>query len=686
MKNRIAFLIFSLSLTLGFAQQSTLDSLKKELAIAKQDSVKTKLMCRIGTEEGVSRLGFWDSIILDSKKWNLHSSEAMAYINRGYIYFQQNKLKATEVDWKNALTISEKYKDDEAGPAAANNLAYLYEHKGAMSEAIDLYYKSLDFLERSKDDAGRGSTYNNLASIYFDLGDMEKAMECSRKTISIRLQIKDSVQLAASLNNMGYYLQFQKQYAAALAYYDKALVIIKKQNLKGLLPNTLYNIGTIIGEKGDYEKAIEKLNECLSIYRENGNSGGQSNSLSSIADNQIRQGKYNDAIKSGEEALVLGKKLGYVAPLKHAYKVLYDGYKATGNKVKALEMYEQYIVMKDSVSKDENQKASIQRQMKFAFDNKAIADSIKNTEKIKLETQKHEQEIKQQKLYTYGGVIGFILMILVAGVSFRAYRLKQKTNVIIEEQKLIVEEKQKEIVDSINYAKRIQYAMLAQDELLKNNLNDYFVLFQPKDIVSGDFYWATNKDGRFYLAVCDSTGHGVPGAFMSLLNISFLNEAITEKNIVEPNKIFDHVRKRLIENVSQEGAQDGMDGIIICFDKEKITYSAAHNPPVIVTNLEFKELAYDKMPVGKGEKEEPFKLHQIEYKKGDVLYFYTDGYADQFGGKSGKKFKYKQLQQLLSMHCEKPMTEQNDIYTKTINDWKGNLEQVDDILVIGIRL
>ena len=263
--------------------------------------------------------------------------------------------------------------------------------------------------------------------------------------------------------------------------------------------------------------------------------------------------------------------------------------------------------------------------------------------------------------------------------------------------KEIIEEKQKEIVDSINYAKRIQYTLLARETLLRENLHEHFVLFKPKDIVSGDFYWATEirssgqgqeAGERFYLACCDSTGHGVPGAFMSLLNISFLNEAIIEKNILEPNEVLNHVRKRLIENISQEGGQDGMDAILICFDKTKntITYSAAHNAPLLIRNGEAINLAYDKMPVGKGETNDPFTLHTIHAQKGDLIYLFTDGYADQFGGSKGKKFKYKQLEELLIANANAPLQQQSAILDREFEFWKGNLEQVDDVLVIGIKI
>ncbi len=263
----------------------------------------------------------------------------------------------------------------------------------------------------------------------------------------------------------------------------------------------------------------------------------------------------------------------------------------------------------------------------------------------------------------------------------------------LSESKAILFEKNKEIVDSINYAKKIQYALLAHDDLLKTNLPDHFVLFKPKDIVSGDFYWGTAPEvgrGAFYLAVCDSTGHGVPGAFMSLLNISFLNEAITEKGIEHPHEILNHVRQRLIQNISQEGAQDGMDGILIKMEKRpsglKIAYAAANNSPVLISDEKIVELPYDKMPVGKGEKTESFTLHSLELKKGDTLYLFTDGYADQFGGPNGKKFKSKNLEELLLSINPLSMPERSAALNKRFEEWKRDLEQVDDVCIIGIKI
>lgn len=294
------------------------------------------------------------------------------------------------------------------------------------------------------------------------------------------------------------------------------------------------------------------------------------------------------------------------------------------------------------------------------------------------------------------------LLIILGGIFLyiksRERKLKQQQKELehkitvatedIKQQKHIIEEHQKGTIDSINYARRIQYALLANEDVLKRNLKEHFVLFKPKDIISGDFYWATEHNSKFYLAVCDSTGHGVPGAFMSLLNMGFLSEAIKEKNIEKPNEILNYVRTRLIDSIGNDGQQDGMDAVLLCFEKENktVSYAAANNQPVLIRDNQIKILPKDKMPVGKGEKTDGFNLQTINLQKNDVVYLYTDGYADQFGGPKGKKLKYKQLNGLLLGIYDKQASHQSDVLNQTIENWKGHLEQVDDILIIGFKL
>jgi len=276
-------------------------------------------------------------------------------------------------------------------------------------------------------------------------------------------------------------------------------------------------------------------------------------------------------------------------------------------------------------------------------------------------------------------------------------RLTREQNTVLEqrvtERTAELAEKNKEVTDSIHYAKRIQSTLLAHETLMKENLPEHFILFIPKDIVSGDFYWATKKDGTFYLAVCDSTGHGVPGAFMSLLNITFLNQAINEKDIIQPNEIFNFVRTHLIQSISRDGGRDGMDGILVKFSPpapqggiSTMTFAAANNDILIVRNGQLIELSADKMPVGQGEVMDSFTSHEVQLQKDDMVYLFTDGYADQFGGPKGKKFKYKQLLENLITLAQKPLPDQKKTMEDNFENWKGNLEQIDDVLVVGIRI
>ena len=266
-------------------------------------------------------------------------------------------------------------------------------------------------------------------------------------------------------------------------------------------------------------------------------------------------------------------------------------------------------------------------------------------------------------------------------------------NKIIEKQKYDVEHKHREITDSINYAERIQRSFLATKSQLDENLKDYFIMFQPKDVVSGDFYWAHSlKNGNFALVTADSTGHGVPGAIMSLLNTSSLEKAV-ELGLSEPAEILNHTRKTIIDRLKKdgsiEGGKDGMDCSLISIDtsKTKLTYSAANNPIWIIRDNKIIELTANKMPVGKHDNDSvSFTQHEIELQNGDLIYTLTDGFPDQFGGPKGKKFMYKKLKEFIINISQLPMKEQKEQLEIAFNYWKGDLEQVDDVCLIGIRV
>lgn len=313
--------------------------------------------------------------------------------------------------------------------------------------------------------------------------------------------------------------------------------------------------------------------------------------------------------------------------------------------------------------------------------------------------------------YTYNSIIdtiGWMNFVFTSTLIFLGVRQFKTENINfnreINFQRLELKEKNKDITDSMHYAQRIQKALMASNNLLNKNLAEYFVLYKPKDIVSGDFYWAEQTNSRFLLAACDCTGHGVPGAFMSLLNITKLNETVYEKKIVRPDLILNQLREDIIKVLNPEGieeeSKDGMDAALCSFDFEncRLDFAGANNPLWIVrsklggesnsrVDSELIEYKPDKMPVGMyfGKKND-FTLQSINLQKGDCVYLFTDGYADQFGGPKGKKFKYAQLKELLLSINPLPMKEQQAVLQQKLESWKSNLEQVDDILIIGVRV
>ncbi len=672
--------------------------------------------------------------------------KALALNNIGYMYDANGRTKIAMDYFYKALKLRKEIGDQYGISETLGNIGASHQKLGELHEAFYYMNQSLNIKIEIKDKAGIALTLNNIGTIFDNQGRIKEAIDYHHRALKIREEIGEQYEIANSLHNIAYTLNLQGQVAEALKYNRRALKIREKIKHKKGIASTLNNIGGIYGARGENDTALQYYNRSLEIYEqiqdkkgtayvlnnigiiynkqakelrqqraspdsiekevkkalaflqrslklntETKDKLGISNSLGHISIVLFGEKKFMQSKQYADSALALAKQSRYIERIVQTEELLSQIDSAQQNYFGAFEHYKQHIVFRDSIANKESRKLSIQKQMQYEFDKKEQTIQAEQEKKDTiLEAQKRRQKIV---LYSVSG--GLILVIVFAGLAFRSLRITRKQNQLIAiksketaEQKKIIEEKNKDITDSINYAQRIQKALLASDALLNRNLGEYFVLFKPKAIVSGDFYWAVEKENRFYLAVCDSTGHGVPGAFMSLLNISFLNEAIVEKGINAPHEILNHVRQRLIENFSSEGARDGMDGVLVCFDKNKkeISYAAGHNAPILVTNGALAELPSDNMPVGLADRLDTFKLEKINFVPGSILYLYTDGYADQFGGPKGKKFKYKQLNALLLENSSKPIKEQKLVFEKTFENWKGDLEQIDDVLLIGIKI
>lgn len=259
----------------------------------------------------------------------------------------------------------------------------------------------------------------------------------------------------------------------------------------------------------------------------------------------------------------------------------------------------------------------------------------------------------------------------------------------IQDKNAIIEQKNKDITDSINYAKKIQQAILSDIDEIKSYLPESFILLKPKDIVSGDFYWFTHRNNVTLVAAVDCTGHGVPGGFMSMIGNTFLNEIVGEKGIMQPDQILNELREKVIHALRQKGdlleSKDGMDIALCAINGNKLLFSGANNPLWLVRKNQIKEFSADKQPIGIYPNSKPFTLHTEDLQKGDTLYIFSDGYADQFGGPKTKKFGYRNFRDLLISIHDKSMEEQKKILDETIEKWKAQLDQVDDILIIGFK-
>ena len=695
----------------GNAQQRRLDSLWNIYNNKEQSDTN-----RLNAIESITK-GYLDvnedSVVMFGEKQIVLAQEtkhekyaANAYLFLGYSFYMRDKrTKALEYFLK-ALAIYTSLNSNSKISKCYTFIGLIYFKQSNYPQTLNYYFKSLKIDEGMGNKEGMAISYSNIALIYDRLSNLSKALEYDLKALKINEELGNKSRVAANLLNAGIIYDKLSKKNMALSNYLKALKIFEEEGNEQDISLCLTNIGILYFDQSNYPLALDYYTRALEINERLGNKVEMATSFLKIGDLYNKTGNYKLAEINYEKSRALSTEADDLDVLRLSYEGLSAVNKNTNNYKSAFENHKKFKQLTDSIFNLENIKQ--------------ISDLKTNFEVEKIETElkaKAEalaiiatEEKKRQQFIIFGVIVILVIVLCFSFFLYKRYRLTNQQKEIIEiksketeAQKALIEEHQKETIDSITYAKRIQYALLANKELLQKHLPKTFVIFNPKDIVSGDFYWAAEYNGKFYLAVCDSTGHGVPGAFMSLLNIGFLNEAIKEKDISQPHEVLNFVRKRLMESIGNDGQQDGMDAILICIEMNRnekklktITYSAANNVPVLVRNNQAIELEKDKMPVGKGEKTESFSLHQIDLEEGDNLFLYTDGYADQFGGPKvrsdkqlfgqGKKFKHKQLQELLLQASTLVPEKQKELLDRKFRDWKGDLEQVDDVCLIGIKI
>jgi len=646
-------------------------------------------------------------------KYKLEKRAHTFYQDQGDILWHLGRLNESVNSYMEEFKICDKYNMSSSAGTALANAGYVYSDMLIYDKALELCQKGFNIVKQVKDEYNIAVISTYLAHIYTRMEEYQNALDIYKSTLDF-FSKKDSLDFAKITGNIGEEYSQLQQYDSAKVYFFKSLHVFEKLNQKkklGILyayiAKSFYKQNKLNDATYYYNKAIDSHKKYLNLREVYVNS-------IELADIMILKGNLKEAkhLLDTSLSMIINNNNDYPVLVEY-HKITSKYFEKTGQTDSALFHFKSYSNLKDSLSATQKLEEVSKMQTIFQMERK---DHEIETQNIEINKQK-EIALQEKKQKIFLG-IGLLLAVLLVVFVFRGYRQKQKTNLLlhtkneliekqkeqVELQKDLVQEKNKEIIDSINYAKRLQDAILPPRSLIKENLNNFFVLYKPKDIVAGDFYWfykqtdAVNSsgDGLIFLAAADCTGHGVPGALVSVVCSNALDRAVKEFKIVDPAEILNKVTELVIETFekSESEVKDGMD-ISLCsidLNNKIIKWCGANNPLWIVRNsdaindLELIEIKPDKQSVGKQDKFKSFNTHEIKLAKDDTFYLFTDGFADQFGGPKGKKYKYAQMKELLLSINHLSIEERNNTLDDRFEDWKGQLEQIDDVTVIGVQV
>ncbi len=651
--------------------------------------------------------------------------------------------------YDSALIIANKENNKTLLAYTYNRYGIIYEEMSQFHKAIEYYKKSLGISIEINYEKESKNSFNYLGICYFYLGDYQHSLEYYQKFLDCSEKQNALKDIAFAYGNIGMIYEMIKDYKKALLYYQKSLSIHQQINNKQGIANSLTCIGDINFENGNYKEALKLYMSVLDIAEEINDKRVKAFIYTSIGNAYNKLKMHESAIESYKLSFELCEQLGDISgkawnhyylgevyydkqnfPLAFKYyKMAYEAAIITGEKE----------VLKNcskSLSELYNKKDDFKNAYDFLMLNKAYSDSLFNADKIRditalsiqyqntkereIEELQHQQrdlefqkKISKQKVFRNSFILGFVFMLIIAFNIFRNLKHKQKLNKILKEQRgeiLIkneeltqmnheivlhneeISKRNNNITGSLKYAQKIQSALFPQEQLFKEYFNDGFVIHRPLEIVSGDFYWMKKIKNMVVVAVADCTGHGVPGAFMSVLGIAYLNEIARDKQNQKTGEVLDKLRIELKQSIDhseyEADSKDGMD-IALCainIDDYSAQFSGAINNLYIIRNNNLLVYKGDHQHIGIYDEEKAFTNFEIQLEKDDILYMFTDGYVDQFGGKDGRKFLIKHFKQLLLNIANFPLSEQKAILEKTLNDWQKGYQQVDDILVVGVKI
>lgn len=659
-------------------------------------------------------LKYFSSVLSDERVWvpynNLlyHITEgksdtmsvlynADALNNRGYEYqYLRNKLDSAIMFYNLSLQKNKQISNFSGIGTVLNNLAYIYQHQGNISKSIELYGEAENYFVKGKYYDGLVSISINLGDIYFNNEDYQKAEDCFNKALTYSKNAYGQYLLGNVYYQLGAINKHNQKINNSFHYYNKAIGVYKSQANYDRLAISYTNLASLYLEIKDPAHARISCSEALNYLKESTDPFIKSSVFEFLATFHLSQKEEELAKPSADSAYYYAKKVGYPELIYKAALKLSSYYSWKKQYEKAYSYLKEASVMNDSINNGNIKKSILKQQFKSDYEKKELELKAKQDKK---DTEARAEK-KRQQYILFAVILALVAMIIVVYVVYRNYASKKKSALVLEEknkiiytQKQEVEVKQKEIIDSINYAQKIQTAVLTSEEVWKKISPEHFIIFFPKDIVSGDFYWAYNTlNSRSIFALADCTGHGVPGGFMSMLGNSFLNELIVENKLFKADTVLNKLRDKIIKALGQKGAEDRKDGMdmgLCVWNKLENTleFSGANNSLWLIRNNELIQYQGDKMPIGQFSEElKPFTSHNIALQKNDLIVLCTDGFADQFGGDSGKKLKSKNLKEFLVKNSNSPLEKQKSDLISLFNEWKGQHQQVDDVSLIMIKV
>jgi serine phosphatase RsbU (regulator of sigma subunit) len=682
----------------SFAQTHVIDSLKNVLKTEKDDTNKVFtlniLSVRLSEKSDYdSSLFYSNSAKKLSESLNYKKGLAKALLNSGMVYARQNNYtRALECDQR-SLDLYKQLGGKIDIAANYGNMGIICTDQGNYTLALDYDFKALALYREIGDKKGIATNIGNIGLIYQNQDEFDKALEYYNKAIQIQEEIGDKEGVAINTGNMGNIYQSQHNYAKAIEYDLKALEIARQIGAKREILKNLGNIGSTYQDQGNYPKALEYDLQALEISKQIGDQMGIAINFDNMGGVYMLQKKYPEAKKYLDSAIIVSKNTGIKDVTEDAYYQLSALDSVLGDFKASREDLKMYFNYQASLAAEANSKKAIQSEMNYEFEQRQAAEKVEQDKKDLLA----QQDRKKQIIIRDFSIGGFAMMFALAFFIFRGYTQKRKDNVIIKSQKEAVDRSQKKVMDSIRYAQKIQYSILPSGDEIKKYVSDYFVCFMPKDIVSGDFYWFHHIEGLSYFAVVDCTGHGVPGACMSMLAYSFLNEVVVEKRTTDPAGILGAIHQLVYKTLQQQKgddySQDGMDISVIVIDHKHnmAKFAGARNNAFVTDGQSITVLKATPKSIGglslTGEIEPTrnFKSETFELKKGTLLVMTTDGIIDQLNAKD-EPFEKRRFNALVQSLYNLPVTESKNTVETAAIEWKGALPQLDDILVMGIKV